>query len=492
MPAASAVEPEPRAVPVRGPSRTRAEDWPSARGLRSRESRARHGKAARSVAPRASHGVWEPVRERQDPVRVLMEQAGSRLPDLVPVRNGRMSASPFAFYRGSAAIMAADLASTPVSGIDVQLCGDAHLSNFGGYASLDRQLIFGLCDFDETLPGPWEWDVKRLVTSLEIAGRDRGLDDPERHAVVRAAASAYREAMREFAALDNLQVWYSRMTAQDIRDRWGSEVGKKDRRRFDRQIEWAVTKDSAKASSKLTKLVNGRTQMISKPPLIVPLSDLLDDERIPIEGIVTAGLQGYRRSLSGARRHLLEQFHYVDAARKVVGVGSVGTRAWVVLMRGTDNDESLILQLKEAGQSVLAPYAGRSRFNNQGQRVVVGQQLLQASSDTFLGWNRMPSLDGASRDFYIRQLWDWKLSADVEKQSRATMAIYGQMCGWTLARAHARSGDRIAIAAYLGLGDVFDVAMVEFAEAYADQNEEDYARWLDAIRAEEVAVTLDL
>jgi uncharacterized protein (DUF2252 family) len=232
--------------------------------------------------------------------------------------------------------------------------------------------------------------------------------------------------------------------------------------------------------------------MISKPPLIVPLSDLLDDERIPIEGIVTAGLQGYRRSLSGARRHLLEQFHYVDAARKVVGVGSVGTRAWVVLMRGTDNDESLILQLKEAGQSVLAPYAGRSRFNNQGQRVVVGQQLLQASSDTFLGWNRMPSLDGASRDFYIRQLWDWKLSADVEKQSRATMAIYGQMCGWTLARAHARSGDRIAIAAYLGLGDVFDVAMVEFAEAYADQNEEDYARWLDAIRAEEVAVTLDL
>jgi hypothetical protein len=298
--------------------------------------------------------------------------------------------------------------------------------------------------------------------------------------------------MREFAALDNLQVWYSRMTAQDIRDRWGSEVGKKDRRRFDRQIERAVTKDSAKASSKLTKLVNGRTQMISKPPLIVPLSDLLDDERIPIEGIVTAGLQGYRRSLSGARRHLLEQFHYVDAARKVVGVGSVGTRAWVVLMRGTDNDESLILQLKEAGQSVLAPYAGRSRFNNQGQRVVVGQQLLQASSDTFLGWNRMPSLDGASRDFYIRQLWDWKLSADVEKQSRATMAIYGQMCGWTLARAHARSGDRIAIAAYLGLGDVFDVAMVEFAEAYADQNEEDYARWLDAIRAEEVAVTLDL
>ncbi len=467
--------------------------WPRIRDERAtRDSHVAQGKAARKAVPRMSHGVWEPVAARSDPVQILMDQAKTRVPELVPVRNARMLASPFAFYRGSAAIMAADLASTPTTGMGVQLCGDAHLSNFGGYAAPDRELVFDLNDFDETLPGPWEWDVKRLMASLNIAGRGRGFDDRERSAVVRAGAAAYRDAMRDMAALGHLQVWYSRLTAQDIRERWGVQAGKKVARQFDRQVDKAMTKDSERALTKLSRRVDGRTRIISDPPLIVPISELLaEDQALAFENLVEDALRGYRSSLSAGRRHLLEQYRYVDAARKVVGVGSVGTGAWVVLMQGIVDDEPLVLQLKEANKSVLASSAGRSRLENQGQRVVVGQQLLQATTDIFLGWTRVKSLDGVARDFYIRQLWDWKVSPDVEKQSQSTMLIYAQMCGWVLARAHARSGDRVAIASYLGGGDAFDVAMAEFAEAYADQNEKNCARFLDSARERRFQVALE-
>jgi uncharacterized protein (DUF2252 family) len=448
-----------------------------------REAHVRRGKAARARAPRAAHCEWQPGEDRPDPVGILMGQADSRLQELVPIRNGRMLASPFTFYRGSAAIMAEDLSHTPTSGMKVQLCGDAHLSNFGGYASPERQLVFDLNDFDETLPGPWEWDVKRLAASLSIAGRDRGFDDLERVRVVRAAAAAYRQTMREMAGLSQMDVWYSRLTAKDIRDRWGVDAGKKTLTRFDRAVEKAMAKHSARAAAKLTGTVDGETRILSDPPLITPVSEMLGEHEAEVfAGTVVKTLKSYRSSLTGSHRDLIERFRYVDAARKVVGVGSVGTRAWVVLMLGVVDDEPLVLQLKEAGTSVLGPFAGKSRFDNQGHRVVAGQQLMQASSDIFLGWTRVTGLDGLARDFYIRQLWDWKLSVDVGTQGPSTMAIYAQMCGWVLARAHARSGDRVAIAAYLGPNDTFDVAMAEFAEAYADQNERDYGLFRDGAR----------
>jgi uncharacterized protein (DUF2252 family) len=430
--------------------------------------------------PRRAHGEWSPGPDRADPARILSDQASTRLQELVPLRNERMSESPFAFFRGSAAVMAADLATSPVSGVRVQLCGDAHLSNFGGYASPDRTLVFDLNDFDETLPGPWEWDVKRLVTSVEIAARDRAYGDRKRRKIVVATARAYRRAMRGFASAPLLDVWYSRITLADIRDSLGSSARPKDLSAFDRQVEKAMHKDSARATSKLTEVVGGKPRFRSDPPLLVPVSDLLDPEaHLVLEEVVRQALRSYRHSLPRSRRHLLEQFRYADVARKVVGVGSVGTRAWALLMLGVD-DEPLVLQLKEAGASVLETFAGRSRLQNHGERVVAGQQLLQASSDVFLGWTRIPALDGAARDFYVRQLWDWKVSADLSRYTPTTMAIYGQLCGWTLARGHARSGDRIAIAAYLGGGDSFDEAMADFAASYADQTERDHARFVAA------------
>lgn len=398
----------------------------------------------------------------------------------MPLRNERMAESAFAFYRGSAAVMASDLATTPVSGMQVQLCGDAHLSNFGGYAAPDRTLVFDLNDFDETLPGPWEWDVKRLVTSVEIAARDRGYGDRKRRKIVTATSRAYRTAMRGFASVGMLDVWYSRITVADIRASLGSSARTKDLSAFDRQVDKAIHKDSLRAVSKLTEEVGGRLRFRSDPPLLVPVSELLDAEaHFALEEVVREALRTYRHSLPTSRRHLLEQFRYADVARKVVGVGSVGTRAWALLMLGVD-DEPLVLQLKEAGQSVLEPFAGQSNVHNHGHRVVAGQHLLQASSDVFLGWTRVPALDGAERDFYVRQLWDWKVAADLSRQTPATTAIYGQLCGWTLARGHARSGDRIAIAAYLGRGDSFDEAMADFAASYADQTERDHARFLAA------------
>ena len=479
-------------IPPQGGPQPRA--WPHVdEGVGNRQAQVRRGKNARSAVPRASHGAWQPGIGRADPVTILMDQATTRVQALVPLRNARMLASPFAFYRGSAAIMAADLAHTPRTGISVQLCGDAHLSNIGGYAAPDRQLVFDLNDFDETLPGPWEWDVKRMMASLAIACRDGGFEDRHRAGVVRSAAAAYRDSMREFAAMGSLQVNYARMTVTDVRARWGDAVDKKTTRAFERNVEKSMTKDSARAAAKLTHNDGGSPRIASDPPLVVPVSELLGpNDAHAFEEMVEQTLRSYRASLSTGRRHLLERYRFVDAARKVVGVGSVGTRAWVVLMLGIVDDEPLMLQLKEAQPSVLADFAGRSRYENQGQRVVVGQQTLQSASDIFLGWTRIAGIDGVARDFYIRQLWDWKMSFDVAGQSPSTMRIYAQLCGWILARAHAASGDRVAIAAYLGQGDVFDVAMADFAEADADQNERDYNRFVIGAREHRFQVSPDV
>jgi uncharacterized protein (DUF2252 family) len=458
-----------------------------------RDERTAQGRAVRRAVTRSSMGGWEASGDRSDPVTLLIKQAEGRLPELVPIRNGRMLASPLSFYRGGAAVMAADLAATPNSGIKVQLCGDAHLSNFGGYASPDRSLVFDLNDFDETHPGPWEWDVKRLVASFAIAGRARGLEVADRQQLVGAAAGAYRLAMREFADMGTLQLWYSRITAAQIVERWSGEVDSKEVRAFERRVAKAMGKDSVRASSRLTTLVDGEPRMLSDPPLLMPLADLLEEEgRSGFERAVKAGLSTYGRSLAGDRRHLFEQFRYVDMARKVVGVGSVGTRAWVVLFYGVDGADPLMLQLKEARESVLSPYLGKSRYANHGQRVVEGQRLMQASSDIFLGWNRGPAVDGTVRDFYVRQLWDWKTSTDVEQASLEALMILAQLCGWTLARAHARSGDRLALAAYLGGGTSFGRAMTRFAEAYADQNERDYEAFTDAAKSGQIEAEMGI
>jgi uncharacterized protein (DUF2252 family) len=439
------------------------------------EERAAAGKATRAEVPRSSHAVWDPPADRADPVAVLKGQARSRVPELIPIRHGRMLASEFAFFRGGAAIMAADLAATPSSGFRVQLCGDAHLSNFGGFASPDRDMIFSVNDFDETIPGPWEWDVKRLAASFAIAGRERGFGPRERRGIVLASMSRYREAMREFAGMGNLDVWYARLDANGILERWRKDVTAKAVRTFERNVAKARGKDSLRALAKLCHNVNGGPRIISDPPLIVPLDELLSGaDHAQLDAAVRRILRNYQRSVPRDRRHLLDGYECVDVARKVVGVGSVGTRAWIALLLGRDGGDPLFLQIKEAQESVLAPFAGASQYRNQGQRVVEGQRLMQAASDILLGWYRTEGLDGKQRDFYVRQLWDWKLSADVEHMSPSTMRIYGEACGWTLARAHARSGDRIAIAAYLGSGRQFETAIAEFAEAYADQNERDY------------------
>jgi uncharacterized protein (DUF2252 family) len=448
------------------------------------QASADRGRVARAQVPRSSHAEWDRSRDRPDPITVLEDQTKSRLPELVPIRYGRMAVSEFAFFRGGAAIMAADLAATPSSGFRVQLCGDAHLSNFGAFASPERDLIFSVNDFDETIPGPWEWDVKRLAASLAVAGRERGFEARERGAIVTAAVSRYREAMREFAAQRHLDVWYARLDVARMLDIWGQEAKRKQIHRFDRVIGKAHTKDSLRALAKFCRDVDGEPRIMSDPPLIVPIDELLSgEERANFERAAKNALSGYRRSLPRERRHLLKGFRYAHLARKVVGVGSVGTRCWILLLLGRDRDDPLFLQLKEAQDSVLAPFVDASEFKNQGQRVVEGQQLMQAASDILLGWYRTAGIDGTPRDFYVRQLWDWKLSANIERMAPATMRIYGQACGWTLARAHARSGDRIAIASYLGSGPRFETAIAEFAEAYANQNERDYRALIAAIRA---------
>jgi uncharacterized protein (DUF2252 family) len=445
--------------------------------------RVSRGKAARREVQRRAHGEWEVPASRADPVAILQEQEESRVPELVPIRHGRMLVSPFAFFRGAAAIMAADLADGPRTGLRAQLCGDAHLSNLGIFAAPDRRLTFAVNDFDETLPGPFEWDLKPLVASFAVAGRERGLGRKHRSRVSAAVARSYREAMRNFASMRTLDLWYSSVDVDQLARSFAKQASSRDAKRLDRDLAKARTKDSIKAFGKLTHLVDGEPRIVSEPPLIVPLDELQDaGQREIAHETVSRVVRDYRRTLSGERRRLLERFRYVDAAHKVVGVGSVGTRAWIVLMLGRDDDDPLFLQAKEAGASVLEPHLGKSAYSNHGQRVVEGQRLMQAASDILLGWLREKSGDDGPRDFYVRQLWDQKGSAPVETMTPRQVEDYGRLCGWTLAKAHARSGDPIAIGTYLGKSAVFDGALDRFAETYADQNERDYDALKQAVK----------
>jgi uncharacterized protein (DUF2252 family) len=447
------------------------------------EQRAERGRAERAQVPRSAHAGWEAPSGRRPPVDLLEEQERSRVPELVPVRHGRMLVSPFTFYRGAAYVMAADLASVARTGLHAQLCGDAHLSNFGGFAAPDRRLVFSVNDFDETLRGPFEWDLKRLVASFAVAGRDRGFDPKQREPINLAVTRSYREAMRSFAEMRNLDLWYVRLDVDDILQRFSQEVSQAAMRRFQRTVASARAKDSLRAFAKLTTVVDGQVRIAADPPIVVPIEDLAGLDAGQINEGMRVLIRTYRRTLPGDRRRLLERFRYVHAARKVVGVGSVGTRAWIVLMLGRDERDPLFLQAKEAEASVLEPFLGASRFASHGQRVVEGQWLMQASSDIMLGWLRAPGVDGVERDFYVRQLWDQKGAAQVELMSPRTMRAYAEVCGWTLAKAHARSGDAVAIATYLGTSDAFDRALASFAERYADQNQRDYEAFKEAVSA---------
>ncbi len=457
------------------------------------EERAARGKAARAVVSRSGHGEWEPASDRPDPVELLQEQAATRVPGLLPIRYGRMLVSPFTFFRGAAYPMAADLAEAPRTGLDVQLCGDAHLSNFGVFGAPDRRLVFGVNDFDETLPGPFEWDVKRLVASFAVAGRDRGFDAKQRRSINRAVTRAYREAMSGLAGMSNLDLWYSRIDVDEIAALAAQQVAGKQLKRFERNVAKARSKDSLRAFGKLTEIVHGEPRIASDPPLIMPIEEVVSGaEEVELVEFLRGAVRSYRRTLTADRRWLLERFRYVHAARKVVGVGSVGTRAWIVLMLGRDESDPLFLQLKEAQASVLEPFLGKSTFNSHGQRVVEGQRLTQAASDVMLGWIRIEDQDGVSRDFYMRQLWDGKGSALVELMNPHAMTMYAKLCGNALAKAHARSGDAIAIASYLGAGDSFDRALDSFAEAYADQNERDHRALKEAVASGRVAAETGL
>jgi uncharacterized protein (DUF2252 family) len=444
------------------------------------------GRAARERTPRSSHGDWKAAPGRRDPVAILEEQGTSRVPELLPIRYGRMATSPFAFFRGAAAVMAADLAETLTSGLQVQLCGDAHLSNFGIFASPERELLFDINDFDETIPGPFEWDLKRLAASMAIAGRERSLSPAEVADVLAWTVQAYRESMRAFAQLSNLAVWYAKLNAEDVMKviRQQQLTGAKQLARMEKRLQKAREKDSTRAVAKLIERVDGELRFRTEPPLVVPIEELLEaDEREQLRAGMRQLLDDYRQSLGEDHRSLLDDYAFTAIARKVVGVGSVGTRAWVLLLVGRDEGDPLVLQAKEAQESVLEPTAGASRYANHGQRVVEGQRLMQAASDIFLGWLPVAGIDGVQRDFYVRQLWDGKLSVEVAALDYKLLRGYGALCAWTLARAHARSGDRIAIASYLGKGGVFDQAIVEFSDAYADQSERDHAALLAAIES---------
>jgi uncharacterized protein (DUF2252 family) len=442
------------------------------------------GKVARRDTPRSSHAELD-VGSR-DPLEILSRQDESRVPELVPLRYGRMLVSPFTFFRGAAAVMAADLARTPRTEFTAQLCGDAHLSNFGVFSAPDRRLVFDCNDFDETCPGPFEWDVKRLAASVVVAGRDRGFGKRGRRRVTLATVGAYRRSMRGFAAMRNLDVWYSRLDVEPAVEALRSQVGDRSLRRLERNLAKARAKDSLRALGKLSHERDGEVRIVSDPPLVTPLEELTD--AADAEQQLQAVLAAYRETLDPDRQRLAGSYRYVHAARKVVGVGSVGTRAWIVLLLGRDSSDPLFLQAKEAGASVLEPYLGESRYAAHGRRVVEGQRLMQAASDVFLGWVTVQGIDGKERCFYVRQLWDGKGSAEVERMSAPVLATYGALCGEALARAHARSGDRIGIASYLGKGETFDEALADFAEAYADQNERDFERLLEAAEGGEISV----
>jgi uncharacterized protein (DUF2252 family) len=465
------VEPRPAAVTTDGSRRTP-------------DQRRAAGKALRATVPLDAHAEVSRTASSPDPIALLEGQAADRLPDLRPVRYGRMLASSFAFYRGAARVMAADLAATARTDLTVQMCGDAHVSNFGFFGSPERRLVFDANDFDETLPGPFEFDVKRLVASLVLAGRQMGIGRKQLRAMAIAAAARYRTAMAEFAAMRDLEVWYSRIDAEDLLQTLSPRLDGKQRKRLTRAFDRARSRDTLQAFGKLTEVVDGRLRIQAQPPLLVPVRDLAPGiEGEDPDAAFRAVLRQYRGSLQSDRRALLEGYSYVDLARKVVGVGSVGTRCWVLLLLGRDEDDPLLLQIKEAGPSVHAEFCGRSRHANQGQRVVAGQRLMQQASDIFLGWQRTTGIDGRERDFYVRQLRDWKGSIVIEELRPEGLSIYGELCAWCLARAHARSGDRIAIAGYLGSSEAFDRALAGFAETYADLTEGDHRRLAEAVAA---------
>ena len=462
------------------------------------EDRQARGLAARSDAPRSSHGRWEPPPNRPDPIALIEEQSESRLPELVPIRHGRMLASPSTFYRGAAVIMAADLAGSPRSGVTVQLCGDAHLSNFGLFGTPERQMLFDINDFDETLPGPWEWDVKRFAASFEIVGRDRGFARADRRAIVMAGVREYRDRMRQAAGMRTLDAWYDHLEVGQLLDRVRDEVrrgrlSKAEARQAERRVAEAATRDCVRVFAKRVREVDAGLKIAAEPPLIVPVEDLVvpGTEWEGTEALIKKLLSSYRRTLAH-QHHPIEEFRLVDTARKVVGVGSVGTRCYILLMVGRDDRDPLFLQVKEAQASVHERFLGRSEFAHHGERVVAGQRLMQAASDIFLGWQRIRGLDGRTRDYYVRQFHDWKGGADVERLLVPGATLYARICGATLARAHARWGDRIAIAAYLGKGDAFDRAIADFSSAYADQNQRDYEAFVEAIRSGRLAAQTGL
>ena len=467
---------------VKGPPRPKLPGSPSGARLQSGEF-AERGSAARAISPRSAHGDWTPDPHRRDPISILTEQATTRVQELLPTRYGRMMASPFTFYRGAAAVMAADLAATPSSGIIVQACGDAHIANFGGFAAPDRKLVFGPNDFDETLPAAWEWDVKRMAASVEIAARDIGLPKKRRSRLVSECVREYRDGMAGFASESHLNVWYDRLTAAELVERFGGSLGRKGRIQFSKHFAKAPRKDHARAVRKLTETIDGQPRFRSVPPLLVPFREVAG-KRGPEDpdAYVKELLSEYSDSLDSDRRYLFANYQFVDMARKVVGIGSVGTRATIFLFVGRAGLDPLVLQAKEAQASVLEPYFGASEFSNHGERVVRGQRLSHAATDIFLSWQRSMSLDGQERDFYVRQLWDWKASMDLSTLSEKGLHSFTGACGWSLARAHARSGDRLAIAAYLGTTPTFDRAIIQFASAYADQNEVDHQCLVQAVK----------
>ncbi|MFF2371863.1 DUF2252 domain-containing protein [Agromyces sp. NPDC058110] len=450
------------------------------------EARRESGRAARAKTPRRSHAVWAPTATRPDPVALLEEQALTRDPLLIPLRHARMSVSPFTFYRGAAVIMAADLDAATDSGIVVQLCGDAHLSNFGVFGSAERRLVFDINDFDETLPGPFEWDVKRLVASIEIACRHRGFDDEDRRTARLAAVRGYREQILRSADASVLDAWYDTVPVEHVQELLRREfeedrVGKKQVKRFESAVAKALTQDRRKVFSKLVTTEGGRMRIAADPPLIVPVEDILTIDHEDTEARMQEALGAYQSTLT-TERHPIAEYSYVHMARTVPGVGSVGTRTWVVLLRGRDDADPIFLQAKEAQASVLERFVGPSEYEQHGERVVRGQRVMQATSDIFLGWQRgFPDSSGRQRDFYVRQLKDWKGSLDPEIMVPRGAALYSRVCGETLARAHGRSGDRVQLAAYLGTSQVFDESISAFAEAYADQNELDYRAFMAAI-----------
>jgi uncharacterized protein (DUF2252 family) len=428
------------------------------------------GKTSRERAARADHGAWQPAADRRDPIDILEESNQGRRPDLVPIRYGRMLANPFAFLRGSAALMAYDLSTTPTSGINVQACGDCHLANFGLFATPERNLVFDLNDFDETLPAPWEWDIKRLAASFVVAGRANGIKDKANETIVRVLAHSYRMHLVEFAEMRVLDVWYSRLDDKTLIATAPNPEARGYRKRITAKARSSITEY---LFPKITKVQDGHTRIVDQPPLVFHLAKK-DDTDDYLNKLIAA----YKQTLPAHLHKLFDHYHLEDFAFKVVGVGSVGTRCFILLFLAESNDP-LLLQAKEARPSVLEPYAGKTSFNHHGQRVVVGQRLMQSASDMFLGW--LTGNDGTH--YYMRQLRDMKFSVPLDALEQNGLARYADVCGWVLARAHAKGGDAAMISGYLGKSDVFDQALGKFALAYADQTERDYAALVQAVKS---------